>query len=136
MNREVRGEILKNIAEVLSQFREVVVGYVFGSLLPNEKFEDIDVGLLLAEPLSPYQGMKFAMRVARELERAVKPRYEFDVKILNLSPIHFQYQVIKGEAVFSRDEINRIRYEAGVLSDYLDYRDAADWLDQEFIVRV
>ena len=25
---------------------------------------------------------------------------------------------------------------AGVLSDYLDYRDAADWLDQEFIVRV
>jgi len=76
MNRQRQGEILKKISEVLSQFREVVVGYVSGSFLFNEKFE-----------------------------------------VLNLSPIHFQYQVIKGEAVFSRDEINRIRYEAGVLSD-------------------
>ena len=109
---------------------------MFGSFLSINEFEDVDVGLLLKETPEPYQGMKFAMQVARELERAVKPRYEFDVKILNLLPIHFQYQVIKGEAIFSRDEISRVRYEAELLSDYLDYRSTAEWLDQEFIVRV
>ena len=80
--------------------------------------------------------MKFAMRIGRELERAFKHSFEFDVKILNLSPIYFQHEVVKnGRVVFSRDEAKRIEYEAEVLSNYLDYKDTLEWFDKEFLAR-
>jgi hypothetical protein len=37
---------------------------------------------------------------------------------------------------FSRDEKKRIKYEAMVLSSYLDYKETSDWLDREFLAKV
>jgi hypothetical protein len=49
----------------------------------------------------------------------------------------FQYEIIKtGKVVFARDEAKRIRYEAQVLSSYLDYKETSDWLDREFLAKV
>ena len=57
------------------------------------------------------------MKVAGELERRIKPRFEFDVKILNSAPIEFQFEVIKkGRVIFSRDKARRIDYEFEVIS--------------------
>ena len=133
----IKSEIIKTISTVLSSFKEIEIGYIFGSFVEGEKFEDIDIGLVVSEEFGPYEGMKFAMRVGRELEKNIKPRYEVDVKILNLSPLDFQYQVIKkGEPVFIRDELKRVRYEAEVLSLYLDYEETSEWLDREFLKRI
>jgi len=133
----IKSEIIKTISTVLSSFKEIEIGYIFGSFVEEEKFEDIDIGLVVSEEFGPYEGMKFAMRVGRELEKNIKPRYEVDVKILNLSPLDFQYQVIKkGEPVFIRNELKRVRYEAEVLSLYLDYEETSEWLDREFLKRI
>jgi predicted nucleotidyltransferase len=131
----VKNEMVEKLAEGLSKFQEVEVGYVFGSFLTG-KFTDIDVALLLPKALPPHESMRFAMRVARTLEKALEHRFEFDVKILNSSPIYFRHEVIKnGEVVFCRDEAKRIEYEAGVLSEYLDYRDVLEWFDEKLLAR-
>jgi len=150
MNPQDKESILRDIAKVLARFEEIdpakageippcgiELGYVYGSFLEREDFRDIDIALYLSEKVSdPYDQLKFAMKVGRELERAITPRYEFDVRILGISPITFQHEVLKkGKPVYCRDEAKRIRYEAQVLSEYLDYREVLEWFDEKFISR-
>jgi hypothetical protein len=130
-------EIMNEIGELISGFDEVEVAYVFGSFIQSDEFNDIDVALLISKELNPYARFKFAMKVARELERRIKPRFEFDVKILNYSPIEFQYEVLKkGEAVFLRERSKKVEYESELISDYLDFRITAEWLNKGFLARI
>lgn len=125
--------ILKRIEQVLSGF-EVDLGYVFGSFLVSDDFRDVDVAVLTQKKLGPYDRFRLAMRVARRLEGGIEPKHEFDVKILNSSPIDFQYGVISsGELVFCRDERGRISYEEVVMREYLDYLETSMWLDGQFL---
>ena len=81
--------------------------------------------------------MKLSLKVGRKLERVIKPRKRVDVKILTHAPIAFQYEVIKkGEVIFSKNDMMRKRYEAEVLSSYLDYKATSDWLDRKFLAKV
>ena len=93
------------MGDSLFAFKEIEIGYVFGSFLEREEFEDIDVALPISKKFSPYRRGKFAMRVGREMEKNIQSRYEIDVKILNNSLLSFQYQVIKnGKPIFIRNE--------------------------------
>lgn len=130
-------EVAGKIGEILSRFEEIDVAYVFGSFLESDKFNDIDVALLISKELDPYKRFKFVMKIARELERAIKPRFEFDVKILNYSPVEFQHEVLKkGMVVLSRDENRRIEYESKLISTYLDFKGMYEFLDKKFLARV
>lgn len=130
-------EIGIKIGEIISRFADVDIAYIFGSFLESDKFNDIDVALVVSKELNPYRRFKFAMEVARELEKEIKPRFEFDVKILNYSPVEFQHEVLKkGKVVFLRDETKRIEYESRLLSIYLDLKGMYEFLDKKFLVRV
>lgn len=130
-------EVMSKIGELISRFDDVEMAYVFGSFIQSDDFNDIDVALLVSKELNPYERFKFAMKVARELERGIKPRVEFDVKIQNYSPIEFQYEVLKkGKVVFLRDRTKKVEYEYELISNYLDFRVTAEWLDKGFLARV
>lgn len=130
-------EIGIKIGEIISRFEDVDIAYLFGSFLEDDKFNDIDVAILLSKELNPYRRFKFAMEIARELEKEIKPRFEFDVKILNYSPVEFQHEVLKkGKVVFLRDETKRIEYESRLLSTYLDFKGMYEFLDKKFLARV
>ncbi|CCJ37002.1 putative nucleotidyltransferase [Methanoculleus bourgensis MS2] len=136
LKAEEKEEVLRTIRTVLAGFDEIEVGYVFGSFSQGD-FGDVDVAILVAGEPTPYQAMRFRARVERELERGFGYRFEADVKILNTAPVSFQYEVIKsGRRVFSRDNERRVRYEAGVLSLYLDYAETLDWFDRVLLTRV
>lgn len=99
-----KSSFLAEVSKIIAGLKEVDVAYIFGSFLEKNEFNDIDVALLLSEEpdLDPYESLKFALRVAGELERHIKPRLEFGLKILNSSPIELQFEVIKkGHAIFS-----------------------------------
>jgi len=129
-------EIIKKIAETLSGFKEVELGYVFGSFYSGREFEDIDIAILLSKPPSIYESARFGIKVTGALEGAMGHKFEFDVKILNFSPSYFQHEVMKnGKLLFCRDEAKRVRYESGVLSEYLDYREVLDWFDEKLLAR-
>lgn len=132
-----RNDFITKIREIIGKFDNVDIAYIFGSFLESEKFEDIDVGLVLNKELDPYERFKFSMKAARELEWKIEPRFEFDVKILNYSPVEFQHEVLKkGRLVFSRDEDKRIEFESKLLSTYLDNKVMYDFLDKAFLARV
>ncbi|MDM7918790.1 MAG: nucleotidyltransferase domain-containing protein [Methanosarcina sp.] len=132
-----KSSCLEDISRILAGLKEVNAAYIFGSFLEKEDFNDIDVALLLSECLDPYKSLKFSLIVAGELERQIKPRFEFDVKILNNSPIELQFEVIKkGHVIFSRNESSRIDYESEVISAYLDLKYMYDLIDKEFLARV
>ena len=132
-----RKKIIRKIGEIISRFDDVEIAYLFGSFLEHDKFNDIDVAIFLSKELNPYAKFKFAMKMARELERGIKPRLEFDVKILNYSPVEFQHEVIKkGRVVFLRDDSKRIEYESKLISTYLDFKGMYEFLDNKFLARV
>jgi predicted nucleotidyltransferase len=119
-------EVMNKIGKIASKFDDVSAAYIFGSYTHNDDFNDIDVALLISNELNPYTSFKFEMRVARELERQIKPRFEFDVKILNHAPVEFQYEVLKkGKAVFLRDRTENVEYEFETISNYLDFQTTA-----------
>ncbi|ATZ61197.2 MAG: nucleotidyltransferase domain-containing protein [Methanosarcinales archaeon Met12] len=125
--------IIKRIEQVLSGL-EVDLGYVFGSFLVSDDFRDVDVAVLTPEKLGPYERFRFPIQVARKLEDEIKPKHEFDVKILDSSPIDFQYNVISSsELVFCKDEYGRIGYEEAAMREYLDYMETSMWLDERFL---
>ena len=128
--------IIKKIVETLSGFKEVELGYVFGSFYAGREFEDIDIAVLLSAPPSAYESERFAVRVAGALERALEFKFEFDVKVLNSSPIYFQHEVVRdGKLLFCRDEARRVGYESRLLSEYMDYREVLDWFDEKLLAR-
>lgn len=130
-------EIEIKIGEAISRFEDIDIAYIFGSFLESEKFRDIDVAIVLNRELNAYKRFKFAMGIARELEKEIKPRFEFDVKILNYSPVDFQHEVLKkGIVIFKRDENRRIEYEATLITTYLDIRYMYDYLDKKFLARI
>lgn len=130
-------EVMNEIGKIVSGFDDVSAAYVFGSFIHHDDFNDIDVALLISKELNPYTRFKFEMRVARALERRIKPRFEFDVKVLNHSPIEFQYEVLKGgKAVFLRDRTENVEYESETISNYLDFKTTAEYLNKKFLARV
>jgi predicted nucleotidyltransferase len=130
-------ELIKNkIKNALQERPEVMFAYLHGSFLKDDRFRDIDVAVFLKE--SPALPLRHELRLADELWRYLdKPAFELDVKVLNSAPVYFQYEVIRsGEAIYSRDEAERIEYEATLASDYLDYKPTLDFFDRELLARI
>ncbi len=131
-----KNRALECIRFILDTFEEIDLAYVFGSFLERDDFRDIDVAIHLCKEQSPYERFKLSQRVARDLEKGVEPRVDFDVRILNYAPAYFQYEVIsKGIVVLERDRERRIDFEAHLISEYLDLKYMYDRLDKAFLAR-
>ena len=104
-----KNEIERKIGEVISRFEDVDIAYIFGSFLDSEKFNDIDVAIVINKELNAYN------------------RFKFD----------FQHEVLKkGIVIFKRDENRRIEYEAALISTYLDIKYMYEFLDKKFLARI
>ena len=110
---------------------EILAAYLFGSRTKGTatRKSDIDIALLIDEKkMKPKAGMEIDYSMLIEEHTGLK---NVDVKILNLSPLYFQYEVLKNSTlIFCRDEIRRIRYEAHLTVDYLDYKPYLDYFDR------
>ena len=127
---------LQRIRSILEGFEEIDLAYVFGSFMERDDFRDIDVAIHLSKDLLPYQRFKLSQKAAGSLERAIEPRFDYDVRILNTAPAYFQYEVIcKGIIVLERDKEMRADFEAHIISEYLDLKYMYDLLDQAFLAR-
>lgn len=131
-----REPIKARLKEFLEKKPGIQFAYLYGSFLKTDRFRDIDVAIFLREPAS--LPLKHEVALADELWRfSGKPAFEFDIKILNSSPVYFQYEVIKtGEVIYSKDEAERVEYEASLASEYLDYKPTLDFFDQELLERI
>ncbi len=135
LSAEEKEEIIHTIQAILAGFDEIEVGYIFGSF-SREDFGDVDVAVLATGKPGTREALRLRAKIEREVERGTGYRFEVDAKILNTAPISLQYEVIRsGKLVYARDNGARIRYEAGVLSLYLDYAETLDWFDRALLTR-
>lgn len=129
--------MVKEIARCLSGVEDLLLGYLYGSFLGRNDFNDIDIGLLVAGERTPYELFKYAMKIASDLERCITPRCEVDLRVLNTAPVEFQYEVVKtGQVVFARDENLRVAFEADVLAKYLDLKYLYDRMNRALLAPV
>jgi len=129
--------MVKEISRCLSGVEDLLLGYLYGSFLVQNDFNDIDIGLLVAGERTPYELFKYAMRIASDLERCITPRCEVDLRVLNTAPLEFQYEVVKtGQVVFARDENVRVAFEADVLAKYLDLKYLYDRMNRALLAPV
>lgn len=129
--------MVKEISRCLSGVEDLLLGYLYGSFLVQNDFNDIDIGLLVAGERTPYELFKYAMRIASDLERCITPRCEVDLRVLNTAPVEFQYEVVKtGQVVFARDENVRVAFEADVLAKYLDLKYLYDRMNRALLAPV
>jgi len=116
----VRDEILKDLITFLRGEKRVSVAYLFGSYAKKTGTadSDIDIAVLLSE--TPKKTLEYYLHLVNELSKILGN--EVDLIILNASPPLLKHQVIKhGKIVYSRDEGERITFEARAESEYLDF---------------
>lgn len=115
---------MENVAsEAFEKREEVLVAYLYGSMVKGTEHEgsDVDVALLLRKDFEP--GPLYTSRISSEIEKKMDSEREVEIRILNERSIIFQHQVLKhGKRIFVRDENSRIKFETYVYDRYLDYR--------------
>jgi len=116
-------KLKEQIKEVLKKHKEILVAYLYGSMVKGYegKESDIDVGLLLKEDFETYA--LYPAHIAGEIKKKCGLDHEVDVRILNKRPYRFLHQVIKeGKIIISTNERERVRFETSVTDRYIDFK--------------
>lgn len=103
----------------------VKAAYVAGSLANRTTFghlNDVDIAILLMEQIKSDQFLDYQFYFLSELAKRLDSD-AIDVVILNKASLMLKLQVIKhGQILYSRDEKQRVQFEARAVMDYLDYK--------------
>jgi hypothetical protein len=123
--------------QVLFNYDQVQLAYLYGSFLRHDSYQDIDIALLLSGTMEPYTLFKQQMQIAGEIEDLLSPHVPCDLRVLNGAPVEFQYEVIRtGRIVLCRNEEQKIDYETDMMRRYLDLKYLFDRVDQAFLAGV
>lgn len=108
------------IAVIAQQYPAIQLVYLFGSRVTGSigPMSDTDLAILLDHTASvPALRVELTQRLAEALQSD-----QLDLVILNQAPIEFAYSVIaEGIALYQRSMLERVEYEAKILSQYCDY---------------
>jgi len=112
-------EIIQIIRKKLSQKKEIIFAYIYGSFVEGASFRDIDVAIYV-NPLMIKDFLDYSIKLSFELERAI-PAYVFDVRVINNTNFNFIYHVIQGKLIIDKNELLRINFISYNLRRYFDY---------------
>src|SRR5436305_5106704 len=120
-----------NLFEKQSQLNQlftqnpVNAAYLAGSLSSRTSFghlTDVDIAILLMDQIKSDQFLDYQLYFFSELAKRLDSE-SIDVVILNQASLLLKLQVIKyGQILFSRDEKQRITFEAKAVMDYMDFK--------------
>ncbi len=119
-------KIRTSLANAFGDESEVLLAYLFGSILRDEGKPDSDIDLaFLVEPQAykddPLKACAPAHLIAAQ--SALDLDRETDVIILNFSSIEMCYEIIStGVCIYEREPEVRLEYEAKIRGLYYDFR--------------
>jgi hypothetical protein len=126
------------LMDFLMRQPDVSMAYLFGSQAQGRAhpLSDVDVGVLLADQLTPAEQSRARLRLVGEL-MALLRRDDVDLVILNQAPLLLRHRVLRdGRLLFARDDRERIRFAAETYRRYLDCRHMYDVLDEAMFARL
>ncbi|MHA1247159.1 MAG: type VII toxin-antitoxin system MntA family adenylyltransferase antitoxin [Candidatus Thorarchaeota archaeon] len=124
-----RQETVERLSEMLTEEREVVFAYLYGSFMESGA-RDIDIAIYVDEGLVD-DALRYQLRLSTKIEMAV--RFPVDVLILNHAPMRLQYQAIKGRLLICKDNEMRLGFVEQLLIDYLDYRPLEEQMIEDIL---
>lgn len=128
--REGLPAVLKN--------RPVKAAYLYGSVARgvSRGFSDIDIALVLSEPLPPYETLMLELEIQGALE-ALKGLKNLDVRSINGAPLRVRGQILQeGILVYERDREARVAFEAYTRRVYLDFLPTVRRLESAFLRKI
>lgn len=130
--KKVRKEILEDLITFFRGEKRVSLAYLFGSHARKIQTpeSDVDVAVLLSE--APEKTLEYYLYLVSKLSRVLGNKV--DRVILNDSPPLLKHQVIKhGKILYSKNEEERITFEATAQSEYLDFSRAIERYNECFM---
>jgi len=112
--------IIESLHRHLERRPEIVCAYLHGSFLEGGAHRDIDVAVWL----DPHRGeTKAASRYAVDLSAALTVALGclVDVQVLNIAPLAFRYQALKGRPILVRDREWLDDLRARTWDEYFDF---------------
>lgn len=106
---------------------EIQLAYLYGSVARGQAgpHSDVDVAVVLANPLEPAAGLRLELDLELALGDATG-MHNVDVRVANAAPLLLQGAVVtEGVLVFERERTARIAYETTTRSLYFDFLPAA-----------
>jgi len=96
---EEKKELINRLKEILSQRKEIIFAYLFGSLVEGESFHDVDVAIYGEEAFS----LSLLFELANLLENEIG--YPVDLVDMKRADLGLKIHIFsKGLLLFSRDE--------------------------------
>ena len=120
----MHASLIEQLRHGLEAEEPIRLAYLFGSALCRSDPRDVDVAVWVpgVEEMGSAYRAEAGLRWGAALERCLHPRRPLDLLVLNRAPLPMQFSVVRtGELLLARSEVERIRYEAWVVSTYLDF---------------
>ncbi len=131
----------QTLPSVLLQY-PVEAAYVYGSVARGvmmAPFSDVDVALLLSEPLPSYERLVLELEIQGAIEAALgetRPA-PVDVRAINEAPLTVRGRIVQeGIMVYERDRASRIAFGVATRKRYLDFAPVARRLRDAFLEHV
>jgi len=106
------------LKEYFGSHSEVVFVYLFGSAGESERFEDVDIGVYVANIDRLGDAFDYAFGMSRELEQLLE--CPVDVIVMNTAPAHLIYSISKGRLVVNREDDVRVEFITASWKRYFD----------------
>ncbi len=114
--------IQANISQALTNFPQVKLGYLFGSVAKDKanKLSDVDIAVLVDGQLGPMERLELRLQLMAACQRALQ-RDDVDVVLLNEASPLLSHQVLKyGKLLYCPDDRVRYRFTYESNREYLD----------------
>jgi len=126
------------LAEFFSKQEHVKLAYLYGSAAKGKagKLSDVDIGVFLDDSLSKKERFDLQLKMIGYVADILKTD-RIDLVVMNDVPYSLNYEIIKTNCpLFVRDKMDKIDFEHGVLSRYLDRRYYEKRATSEFLKKV
>jgi len=116
----------------------VAAAYAFGSVARGTMtpFSDVDIAVLLAAPLAPYERLETELAIQGDIEAAsgISP---VDVRAIDQAPLLVQGRIVQqGILLYEGDRARRIAFEVATRKRYFDFAPVARRLRDAFLDHV
>jgi hypothetical protein len=98
-----KNDIVAQISAFLARQSEIVFAFLYGSFLTETFFRDIDIGIYVNQ-MSPAEFSTYENRLAYLLAKESNFSWPMEVKIINIAPVSFDFQVMRGKLLFTQDD--------------------------------
>jgi len=115
-----KAKIITIISNFLNENKNIEFAYIHGSFVNANYFRDIDIGVFIGEEC--IQELEKGLENNLSIKLTEMLNYECDIKIINDSPIQFQYAVLKGKRIFCRNREVLVRFKEQIYLKYLDFK--------------